>query len=207
MRRGADAARRVADVGVAVVGLAVTAPVLTIASGAVRLALGPPVLFRQRRLGRGGRPFWILKLRTMHHAADGRGSAEFDGERLTRLGRFLRATSIDELPSLVNLMRGELTLVGPRPLPVHYWQRFRGDEYARFEVKPGITGLAQVSGRNTVDWTDRLAIDARYVRERTVLGDLRIVARTVPLVLRRAGVVGGPSGTMHPLPPDRDASA
>jgi lipopolysaccharide/colanic/teichoic acid biosynthesis glycosyltransferase len=134
----------------------------------------------------------------------GREAPEFDSERLTSLGRFLRASSIDELPSLVNVLKGDMVLVGPRPLPTHYWQRFRGDEFRRFEVAPGLTGLAQVSGRNTVDWPERLALDVRYVDERTLWGDLRIVVRTVPLVLFGRGV-GHSEGvaTMHELPPDR----
>ena len=104
---------------------------------------------------------------------------------------------------MVNLLRGDITLVGPRPLPVHYWERYRGEEYRRFEVKPGITGLAQVSGRNTVDWPERLALDVRYVAERSVLGDVRILFRTVPMVLRRHGVDQASGVTMTELPADR----
>ena len=199
----ADRVRRTVDVVAAAAGLIVLAPVLLAVAAAVRLSMGAGVIFRQRRLGRAGRPFALLKFRTMHHPEPGREGPEHDAERLGRLGRWLRSTSLDELPSLWNLLRGDITLVGPRPLPLHYWDRFRGEEYRRFEVRPGITGLAQVSGRNTLDWPDRLALDARYVRERSLLGDLRILARTVAVVARREGVDHDNGVTMHELPADR----
>src|SRR6478672_4330613 len=171
MTRAADAVRRVVDVTAAVAGLTLLSPIILGPMLAVRLRMGKGVLFRQRRLGLGGEPFEVIKLRTMLHPQPGRSAPEFDAERLTPLGAWLRATSIDELPSLINLLRGDLTLVGPRPLPVHYWPRYRGDEYRRFEVKPGITGLAQINGRNTVDWPERLAMDVEYVATRSLLGD------------------------------------
>lgn len=200
---GAAALRRAVDVVVASLGLLVLAPLLAATAVAIRVRMGRGILFRQRRLGLAGRPFVLLKFRTMHHPAPGREGPEFDEFRLGRLGRFLRASSIDELPSLWNLLRGDVTLVGPRPLPVHYWPRYRGDEYRRFEVKPGITGLAQVHGRNLVDWPERLALDVRYVEERSLTGDLRILARTVPMVLTGSGVSNGQVVTMHALPKDR----
>ena len=203
MNRLADTVRRGVDIAAALIGLVVLSPLLAASGVAVRLRLGDGVLFRQRRLGLGGRSFDLLKLRTMHHPAPGRGGPAHDAERISKLGRWLRATSIDELPSLVNLLRGDITLVGPRPLPVHYWSRYRGDEYRRFEVKPGITGLAQISGRNNVDWPQRLALDVRYVEQRTLLGDLGILFRTVPMVLGRHGVDQSSGVTMTELPGDR----
>ncbi|MFN6121088.1 MAG: sugar transferase [Actinomycetes bacterium] len=200
---GSAALRRAVDVVVASLGLLVLAPLLAATAVAIRVRMGRGILFRQRRLGLAGRPFVLLKFRTMHHPAPGREGPEFDEFRLGRLGRLLRASSIDELPSLWNLLRGDVTLVGPRPLPVHYWPRYRGDEYRRFEVKPGITGLAQVHGRNLVDWPERLALDVRYVEERSLTGDLRILARTVPMVLTGSGVSNGQVVTMHALPKDR----
>ena len=202
--RVADAVRHLVAMLAAAVVLVVLSPLLLVVAVAVRLTMGRGVLFRQRRIGRAGRPFELLKFRTMRDPVRGREAPEFDSERLTGLGRFLRASSIDELPSLVNVLKGDMVLVGPRPLPTHYWQRFRGDEFRRFEVAPGLTGLAQVSGRNTVDWPERLALDVRYVDERTLWGDLRIVVRTVPLVLFGRGV-GHSEGvaTMHELPVDR----
>ena len=199
----ADAVRRCVDIAVALIGLVVAAPVFAVTAAAIRVAMGSGVLYRAERLGRGGHPFTLLKFRSMRHPEPGQEGPEFDQLRLGRLGRWLRATSLDELPSLINLLRGDITLVGPRPLPVHYWDRFRGDEYRRFDVRPGITGLAQVSGRNTVDWDSRLALDVEYVANRTLRGDLAILARTVPAVLRREGVDHAPGVTMHALPPDR----
>lgn len=198
-----DAGRRVVDVTAAVAGLLVVSPILLVAAVAVRWSMGPGVVFRQVRLGRAGRPFVLMKLRTMRHPAHGRDGPEHDAERITRTGSFLRSSSIDELPSLWNLLRGDITLVGPRPLPAHYWDRYRGDEYRRFEVKPGITGLAQVSGRNQVDWPERLALDVAYVEGRSLWGDLCILCRTVPAVLGAVGIAHGEAATMHALPADR----
>lgn len=203
MRTVAAGVRRLIDVVAATAGLLVLSPVLVGAALATRATAGRGVVFRQRRLGLGGRPFELLKFRSMRHPAPGREGPEFDAERLTRVGQRLRATSVDELPSLWNLLRGEITLVGPRPLPVHYWDRFVGDEYERFEVRPGITGLAQVNGRNTLDWPERLAFDVEYVRTRSLLGDLRILLATVPAVLGRSGVDQADGVTMHELPTNR----
>lgn len=195
--------RRAIDIVAACVGLVVTSPVLVVAAVATRLTAGPGVLYRQQRLGLGGRPFELLKFRSMRHPARGRSGPEHDGDRITRVGAFLRATSIDELPSFWNLLRGDVTLVGPRPLPVHYWDRFRGDEYRRFEVRPGITGLAQINGRNTLGWSERLAYDVEYVSTRSFRGDIRILLRTVPAVLGRSGVDQAGGVTMTELPIDR----
>ncbi len=203
MSRGADAVRRTVEITAAAIGLIVLSPVLAAVALAVRLSMGKGVMFRQRRLGRHGREFALFKFRTMRHAAPGRSGPEFDAERITRTGAILRSTSLDELPSLVNLLLGHISLVGPRPLPVHYWERFRGVEYERFSVRPGITGLAQVSGRNTLDWPERLALDVKYVRTRSLLGDLRILARTVPTVFGRSGVAHEGTVSMHELPADR----
>ena len=199
----ADRIRRVVDVVAAAAGLLLLSPVLVGVAVAIRLSIGRGVLYRQRRLGLGGRPFELLKFRSMRHPVPGREAPEFDAERITRVGRWVRATSLDELPSLLNVLRGDITLVGPRPLPVHYWDRFVGDEYERFEVRPGITGLAQVRGRNAVDWPERLALDVEYVRTRSLLGDLRILFETVPAVLGRSGVDQADGVTMHELPEDR----
>lgn len=203
MMSPADAVRRIVDVLAAVTLLVVTSPVLVGATLATRLSVGSPVVYRQRRIGRGGHPFELLKFRSMRDPRPGREAPEFDAERITRVGAWLRSTSLDELPSLLNLLRGDITLVGPRPLPVHYWSRFRGAEYERFEVLPGITGLAQVSGRNELDWPERLAIDVEYVRTRSLLGDLRIVLRTVPTVLGGGGVEQEAGVTMTELAADR----
>jgi len=205
--RAADTVRRAVDVGVAVVGLLLTAPITLTAAVVVRATLGSPVLFRQPRLGRAGAPFVLLKFRSMAHPQPGREAPEFDQERLGRLGRLLRATSIDELPSLWNLLCGEIALVGPRPLPVHYWDRFTDEQRRRFEVRPGITGLAQVTGRNALDWPQRLALDVQYVEHRSLWLDAKILVRTVPTVLRGVGVDHRDGVTMHELPAAAPASA
>ena len=199
----ADRLRRIIDVVAAAGGLLLTSPLLLGAAVATRVSAGRGVVYRQRRLGLGGQPFELLKFRSMRHPAPGREAPEFDAERITRVGTWLRATSLDELPSLWNLLRGEITLVGPRPLPVHYWDRYVGDEYERFEVRPGITGLAQVNGRNAVDWPERLALDVTYVRTRTLRGDMRILRDTIPAVLGRSGIDQADGVTMHELPADR----
>ena len=206
MSRAAEAVRRAVDVAAAIAGLVVTAPLTVAVAVAIRVTMGSPVLFRQKRLGRGGAPFELLKFRSMAHPAPGREGPEFDHERLGRLGRLLRAASIDELPSLWNLLRGEISLVGPRPLPAHYWPRFTQVQRRRFEVRPGITGLAQVTGRNTLDWPERLALDVQYVQRRSLWLDATILARTVPVVLRRSGVDHGDGVTMHELPPPEGAA-
>jgi lipopolysaccharide/colanic/teichoic acid biosynthesis glycosyltransferase len=199
----ADAVRRTVDVLAAAILLVVTSPVIVAAAIATRASVGRGVIYRQRRIGIGGRPFELLKFRSMRAPRPGREAPEFDAERITRIGTWLRATSLDELPSLLNLLRGDIALVGPRPLPVHYWPRFRGDEYERFEVLPGITGLAQVSGRNQLDWPERLAIDVEYVRTRSLIGDARILLRTIPTVLGGGGVEQEAGVTMTELPEDR----
>lgn len=198
-----DRVRRFVDVVVGLLLLVVTSPLLLGAAVAVRVVLGRPVLFRQTRLGRDGVPFDLLKFRTMRPLPDGPWTPEHDAERTPRLGALLRSTSIDELPSLVNLLRGDIGLVGPRPLPVDYVGRFHDEEMVRFTVRPGLTGLAQVNGRNAVDWDTRLALDARYVADRSLLGDLRILVATVPAVLGRRGIDSAPGVTMGALPIDR----
>ncbi len=203
MTAPADRLRRVVDVVVGVAGLIVLSPVMVALAAAIRWRMGPRVVFRQKRQGIYGTPILLLKFRSMKHAAPGREAPEFDAERITPLGAFLRSTSLDELPSLWNLIRGEITLVGPRPLPVQYWERYRGDEYRRFDVKPGLTGLAQVSGRNRVDWPERLALDVKYVAERSLMGDLRILWKTIGVVLRRSGVANENAVTMYELPVKR----
>lgn len=157
---------------------------------AVRRSMGSPVLFRQERPGRHGQVFTLVKFRTM---ADGDGT---DAQRLTPLGSALRATSLDELPELWNVLKGDMSLVGPRPLLVRYLDRYSPTQARRHEVRPGLTGLAQVSGRNATTWDDRLALDVRYVDTWSIRGDLAIMAKTVLAVLRREGVAAHDHATM-----------
>jgi lipopolysaccharide/colanic/teichoic acid biosynthesis glycosyltransferase len=188
-------AKRALDVTVASAALVATAPILAAAAGAVRVTLGKPVLFRHLRPGKDGRPFEIYKLRTMRAARAGEAS-ESDADRLTPLGRFLRSTSIDELPELLNVLRGELSLVGPRPLLMEYLERYTPEQARRHDVMPGITGWAQVEVRNAADWDTKLALDLWYVEHRSLWLDLVILARTVGKVLARSDISAPGHATM-----------
>lgn len=196
-------AKRVFDIGGALVGLVATSPLAAGVALLVRLRQGRPVLFSQQRAGLDGKPFRLWKFRTMTDACDEKGRLRPDSERLTRLGRWLRSTSLDELPELWNVLRGDMSLVGPRPLPVTYLDRYTPLEATRHEVRPGLTGWAQVNGRNSLGWGERLAMDAWYVANRSLLLDLRIIVRTIDIVLRRQGIGGGGTATMTELPAHR----
>ncbi|MFE9691786.1 sugar transferase [Micromonospora sp. NPDC005806] len=180
-----DRLKRALDIFVASLALLVLSPVLLGVSVAVALAMGRPVLFRQSRPGRYGALFELRKFRTMQPPGRGRVS---DGERLTRLGRWLRQTSLDELPTLWNVLRGDMSLVGPRPLLVQYLDRYTPEQARRHEVRPGVTGLAQVRGRNALSWEEKFAYDVRYVDGRCLRLDLRILLETVVKVARRDGI-------------------
>jgi lipopolysaccharide/colanic/teichoic acid biosynthesis glycosyltransferase len=181
---------------IAIPALLVLSPLLLVLAALVRVLLGSPVLFRHRRPGRHGRVFTLLKLRTMIDATDDAGRPLPDAQRLTRFGRFLRRSSLDELPELLNVLRGEMSLVGPRPLLVDYLERYTPEQSRRHEVRPGITGLAQVRGRNELSWDEKFAFDLEYV-DRMGLGlDLRILLSTVRLVLQGRGVSARGHSTM-----------
>ena len=174
--------KRLFDITAVVVTAAVWLPLLLIVGLAARLALGRPVLFVQERPGLGGRPFRLIKFRTMR---EGAGS---DAERLTRLGRWLRATSLDELPELLNVLKGEMSLVGPRPLLTRYLPRYTPEQARRHEVRPGITGWAQVNGRNAIGWEQKFACDVWYVDHQSLWLDLKIVWLTVWQVIACKGI-------------------
>lgn len=196
--QGYDVAKRAFDATAAAVLLFVLSPVLLIVGVAVRVLLGAPVLFSQQRPGRGGVLFRMHKFRSMRSLAPGEvEDAASDRARLTRFGRFLRSTSLDEFPALVNVLRGEMSLVGPRPLLPEYLPLYDATQSRRHEVLPGITGWAQVNGRNALDWPARLALDVWYVEHRSFLLDLRILALTVVRVLRRDGIAQAGTDTMH----------
>jgi lipopolysaccharide/colanic/teichoic acid biosynthesis glycosyltransferase len=182
--------KRALDVIVATAALAVlSVPMLAVAA-VVRVAMGSPVLFRQVRPGRGGEPFTLLKFRTMR---PGPGT---DAERLTSIGRWLRRTSVDELPELWNVLVGDMSLVGPRPLLVEYLDLYSDRQARRHDVRPGLTGLAQVEGRNLLDWDERLELDVRYVETHTLPLDLSILWRTIGMVVRREGISAEGEATM-----------
>lgn len=189
-------AKRWVDVVLASLGLAASAPLLGAVAALVWLQLGPPVLFRQWRAGRDGRAFRLIKLRTMSDRRGPDGRPLPDEERLTPFGRWLRASSLDELPGLWNVIRGEMSLVGPRPLLTEYLSRYSAEQARRHEALPGITGWAQVRGRNATDWEARLADDVWYVDNLSAALDARIVARTVLCVVARRGVTAEGHATM-----------
>jgi len=172
-------------------------PVLIAVAIVVRIALGSPVFFRQARPGRGGELFTLLKFRTMRDVHDDDGIPLTDADRLTRFGNWLRSTSLDELPELINVLRGDMSLVGPRPLLVEYMPLYSERHQRRHDVRPGITGWAQVNGRNALDWSTRFDLDVWYVEHRSFALDLRVLARTVRQVIRREGISAPGQATMQ----------
>lgn len=186
-RRPYDIAKRGLDILAAAVGLVLLAPVIAIVAVLVAARLGRPVLFAQQRPGRDGRIFTLYKFRSMRAVDEERGRIS-DADRLTPFGALLRSTSLDELPSLWNVLRGDMSVVGPRPLLVEYLDRYTPEQARRHEVRPGITGLAQVKGRNAVAWERRFAYDVAYVDRRSIGLDLRILVATVRSVLVRDGI-------------------
>lgn len=200
-RAGRDAwsgaLKRCVDTMLAGLGLALLSPVLLGVAAVVRLSLGSPVLFRQVRPGLRGEPFEMLKFRTMRDAHDAHGRLLPDAERLTAVGRFLRATSLDELPELLNVVRGEMSLVGPRPLLMEYLPLYTPEQARRHEVRPGITGWAQVNGRNALSWDEKFRLDVWYVDNQSLWLDLRILLRTVKKVFVREGISQEGHATME----------
>jgi len=185
------ALKAVVDRGAAAAGLALTWPVLVGTAAAIRVTMGSPVVFRQVRPGQGGAPFEMIKFRTMRTDLGPDGQPLPDADRMTGLGRFLRSTSLDELPQLLNVLRGELSLVGPRPLLMQYLPLYSPTQARRHDVMPGITGWAQINGRNELTWPEKFALDVWYVEHWSLGLDARILARTLASVLRRSGVSNG----------------
>ncbi len=177
--------KRTLDVTVAGTALIVFAPVLAVTAILVRVKLGSPILFVQQRPGQGGRSFSLMKFRTMTDACGPDGQPLPDDQRMTRFGQFLRSSSLDELPELWNILRGDMSLVGPRPLLERYLPLYSAEQARRHEVRPGLTGWAQVNGRNQIGWDERFAMDVWYVEHTSLVLDIRILALTVVKVLRR----------------------
>jgi sugar transferase EpsL len=197
--RGDDALKRALDLLGASVALVVLSPLFAVVAVGVRVRMGSPVLFRQERPGRGGRLFVMTKFRTMTDRRAPDGALLPDADRLTRFGRFLRRTSIDELPELLNVVRGDMSLVGPRPLLVEYLPLYSPEQARRHEVRPGITGWAQVNGRNAVTWDEKFALDVWYVDHRSTRLDLEILGRTVKQVFSGDGISAPGHATMEPF--------
>jgi lipopolysaccharide/colanic/teichoic acid biosynthesis glycosyltransferase len=196
MKYGVRSMKRCFDVWIPAIVLALFFPVLAVVAMAIRLNLGSPIFFRQTRPGLNEKPFTMLKFRTMRDAFDSEGRPLPDAERLTPLGRFLRATSLDELPELWNVLKGDMSLVGPRPLLPQYLDRYTAFERRRHEVKPGLTGWAQIGGRNSLTWHDKFKLDVWYVDNWSLSLDLKILLRTVSTVLRRDGIAQQGHATM-----------
>lgn len=188
--------KRLFDIVASMFLLLLTSPLLALTAFAVRIAMGSPVLLRQVRPGRNGRPFVFLKFRTMTDERDATGSLLPDAMRLTLFGRYLRATSLDELPQLINVLLGEMSMVGPRPLLMEYLPLYSQEQARRHEVRPGITGLAQVNGRNALSWEERFRLDVWYVDHQSFLLDLKILLLTVLRVFQTRGIVQPGHATM-----------
>lgn len=189
--------KRLFDIVAAATALLLLSPLLACVAALVAINMGRPVFFRQQRPGLHEKPFLMLKFRSMRDAVDTHGQILDDAQRLTPFGRWLRSTSLDELPELWNVLKGELSLVGPRPLLMEYLPRYDDVQRRRHEVRPGLTGWAQVNGRNAVDWAERFQLDVWYVDNRSFWLDMKILAMTLRLVLTRKGVSAQGEATMR----------
>lgn len=188
--------KRTMDILLSSVALVILTPVIAVITVSILSKLGRPVLFRQRRPGLKGRPFDLIKFRSMSNDRDSAGVVKCDADRLSTFGRFLRSTSLDELPEFWNVLRGDMSLVGPRPLLMQYRELYTSEQARRHEVRPGLTGLAQIKGRNALSWEDRFTFDVWYVDNWTICLDVKILLATILLVLRRRGVAAEGSETM-----------
>jgi sugar transferase EpsL len=199
------AVKYLADRCFAFLSLLLLAPLLICVALLVRLHLGPPVLFRQLRPGHRARPFWLLKFRTMTTQRDASGDLLPDAQRLTPLGRWLRSTSIDELPELFNILHGEMSFIGPRPLLMQYLPLYSSEQARRHDVKPGFTGWAQINGRNAVPWQEKFSLDIWYVDHQSFWLDLRIFLITIWKVIRREGISAAGEATVAPFTASSDS--
>lgn len=188
--------KRLFDILASALGLLLLSPVIAIVAWQIRRKLGSPVLFRQLRPGLDGKPFEMIKFRTMHDAADAAGNPLADSERMTSFGKFLRSSSLDELPELWNVLKGEMSLVGPRPLLMEYLPLYSPEQYRRHEVRPGVTGWAQVNGRNALSWDEKFTLDVWYVDNRSFWLDLKIIFLTIKTVVVRDGISADGDVTM-----------
>lgn len=196
--------KRLFDIVASVLGLFLLSSVIAIVAFQVRRKLGSPVFFRQTRPGVNGKPFSMIKFRTMKDAVGEEGNPLPDSERMTPFGQFLRSTSLDELPELWNVLKGDMSLVGPRPLLTEYLSLYSQEQFRRHEVRPGVTGWAQVNGRNAISWEDKFKLDIWYVDNRSFWLDLKILFLTVKKVLVRDGISGEGEVTMSKFTGDND---
>lgn len=180
--------KRIVDIVCSAIGLIVLSPVLIIIAILIRIKLGSPIFFIQDRVGKDGKIFKMIKFRTMTDAKDKWGELLSDNERLTTFGKTLRSTSLDELPELINVLKGDMSLVGPRPLGIEYIKLYSKEQWRRHEIKPGITGWAQVNGRNSITWKKKFQLDLWYVENRSFILDIKILLRTVLKVIKRENI-------------------
>ena len=188
--------KRAFDVILSASGLIVLSPVILYVAWKISRKMGSPVLFRQVRPGIDGKPFEMVKFRTMKDAIDAQGNPLPDAERLTSFGQFLRSSSLDELPELWNVLKGDMSLVGPRPLLMEYLPLYSAEQYRRHDVRPGVTGWAQINGRNTLSWKDKFALDVWYVDNRSLWLDIKILFLTIKKVVVRDGISADGEATM-----------
>lgn len=188
--------RRIFDILGAGLGLLLLSPILIVTALMIWYQIGTPVFFRQTRPGLDGKPFLMIKFRTMRDTVDMHGNPMPDSDRLTPLGRFLRSTSLDELPELWNVLKGDMSLVGPRPLLMEYLPLYSPEQARRHEVRPGITGWAQINGRNAISWEEKFALDIWYVDNQSTALDLKIIWLTIRKVLKREGISAADEATM-----------
>lgn len=195
--------KRLLDILLASLAMVILSPVMLITAILVRRKLGSPVIFTQDRPGKNEKIFKLFKFRTMNDLKDKNGILLPDEVRLTKFGRLLRSTSLDELPELVNILNGDMSIVGPRPLLVRYLPFYTEKERLRHSIRPGLTGLAQVNGRNNIDWDERLAFDVEYVKNITFLGDIKIIIQTIEKVIKRSDIASGNQLIMQDLDVER----
>lgn len=188
--------KRFFDIIASALGLIILSPIIAIVAWQIKRKLGSPVLFRQTRPGKDGKPFEMIKFRTMRDAVDANGNPLPDAERMTPFGSFLRSTSLDELPELWNVLKGDMSLVGPRPLLMEYLPLYSAEQYRRHEVRPGVTGWAQINGRNAISWEDKFKLDVWYVDNRSLWLDIKIILLTIKKVLVRDGISAEGEATM-----------
>ena len=189
--------KRIIDIVLSLLGIIILSPVLVITAILVKTKLGSPIFFTQERVGKDGKIFKMIKFRTMLDAKNKWGEPLPDEERLTHFGKFLRSTSIDELPELINVLKGDMSLVGPRPLLVEYLPLYSKEQFRRHELRPGITGWAQVNGRNSINWNERFKLDVDYVNSYSLVKDFKIIIMTIGKIIKRDGISQEGHATME----------
>lgn len=191
--------KRILDIILSLIAIIITLPIFLIVGILVLIFIGQPAIFRQKRPGKNEKIFTMYKFRTMTNKKDENGNLLPDELRLTKLGKFLRKTSLDEIPEFINILKGDMSFVGPRPLLVEYLPYYKEEEHHRHDVRPGLTGLAQVNGRNNLDWNDKFQKDLEYVNNITFINDVKIIIDTIKIVFKREGITDNKSATMTRL--------